>query len=221
MAMMDFVSAGLLPGSAGLLPGRHRRAVVRLAPLALLLALAGCGFGFGDQGPPPPCPTVFPVAEARDLTRFTGQGRDLTDVLFEAQVQDVALVCEYDDGVIEADMRVRILAVNGPANQGRKVSLTYFVAIATLDRKVVAREEFELEVPFEGNRTRVVAVDEVSPRIPLRPGQTGAHRNHHRHIGPIQIKGICGCRRRAASWRSPCNRKTRPSWPPRPDRRSA
>jgi hypothetical protein len=158
-------SAGTAPR-----PRRQRRAAGLLALLSL--ALAGCGFG--DRGPPPPCPTVFPVAEARELTRFAGPGRDLTDVLFEARVQDVALVCEYDDGVIEADLRVRIMAVDGPANRGREVRLAYFVAIATLDRKIVAREEFELEVPFEGNRTRVVAVDEVSPRIPLRPGQTGA-----------------------------------------------
>jgi hypothetical protein len=151
-------------------PRRQRRAAAVLAPL--LLALAGCGFG--DQAPPPPCPATFPVAEARELTRFAGQGRDLTDVLFEARVQDVALICEYDDGVIEADLRVRIMAVDGPANRGRELRLTYFVAITTLDRKIVAREEFELEVPFEGNRTRVVAVDEVSPRIPLRTGQTGA-----------------------------------------------
>ena len=151
-------------------PWRQHRA----AGLLVLLSLALAGCGFGDRGPPPPCPTVFPVAEARELTRFTGQGRDLTDVLFEAQVNDVALVCAYDDGVIEADLRVEILAVDGPANRGRTASLTYFVAIATLDRKIVAREEFELEVPFEGNRTRVVAVDEVSPRIPLRPGQSGA-----------------------------------------------
>ncbi len=158
--------------SAGLLPRRRRRAGGLLAPLSLILALAGCGFG--DEGPPPPCPAAFPVAEARELTRFVGQGRDLTDVLFEAQLQDVALVCEYDDTVIEMDMRVRIMAVDGPANGGRKIRLTYFVAIATLDRKIVAREEFDLEVPFEGNRTRVIAVDEVSPRIPLQQGQTGA-----------------------------------------------
>jgi hypothetical protein len=113
------------------------------------------------------------VAEARELTRFAGQGRDLTDVLFEARVHDVALICEYDDGVIEADLRVRIMAVDGPANRGRKIRLAYFVAIATRDRKIVAREEFELEVPFGGNRTRILAVDEVSPRIPLRPGQSG------------------------------------------------
>ena len=165
MAIADSVSAGLVPR-------RQRRVGGLLAPLSLMLALASCGFG--DEGPPPPpCPAAFPVAEARELTRFVGQGRDLTDVLFEAQVQDVALVCAYDDAVIEMDMRVRIMAVNGPANGGRKISLTYFVAIATLDRKIVAREEFDLEVPFEGNRTRVLAIDEVSPRIPLQPGQTG------------------------------------------------
>lgn len=158
--------------SAGPRPRRQRRAAGPPALLALSLVLAGCGFG--DRGPPPPCPTAFPVTEARELTRFAGQGRDLTDVLFEARVQDVALVCAYDDGVIEMDMQIRIMAADGPANRGRKVRLAYFVAIATLDRKIVAREEFELEIPFEGNRTRVVAIEEVSPRIPLRPGQTGA-----------------------------------------------
>ncbi len=144
-----------------------------LAPLALVLGMAGCGL-IGDDPPPLPCPTVFPVAEAREVTRFAGPGRDLTDVLFEAQIQDVALFCGYDDGVVEMDMEVRIVAADGPANRGRKVRLSYFVAIATLDRKIVAREEFEIEIPFEGNRTRVVAVDVVSPRIPLPPGRTGA-----------------------------------------------
>ena len=165
MAMTDSVNTGLPPRC-------QRRAAGPLAPLLLMLALAGCGFG--DRGPPPPCPTTFPVAEAGELTRFVGQGRDLTDILFEARLLDVVLTCAYDDGVIEMDMGVRVMAADGPANRGRNIRLSYFVAISTLDRKIVAREEFELEVPFEGNRTRVIAVDEVSPRIPLQPGQTGA-----------------------------------------------
>ncbi len=58
-----------------------------------------------DQERPPPCPRAFPVADARALTRYTGQGRDLTDVIFEARIEDVALICDYDDGVIEPDGR--------------------------------------------------------------------------------------------------------------------
>jgi hypothetical protein len=158
--------------SVGSRPRPQRRNAGLPVSLALLLALAGCGFG--DRGPPPPCPAAFAVNEARDLTRFAGQGRDLTDVLFEARILEMALVCEYDDGIVEADLRVRFVTDDGPANQGRDVRLVYFVAIATLDRKIVARQEFELQVPFEGNRKRVAAVDEVSPRIPLQPGQTGA-----------------------------------------------
>ena len=152
-------------------PRRKHRGVGVLNSLVLLLTLASCGSG--DQGPLPPCPAAFPVAEARVLTRFAGQGRDLTDVLFEAQVEDVALICGYLDDVIEADLRIRIMAVDGPANQSGVIRFAYFVAIATLDRKIVAREEFNLEVPFEGNRTRIVAIEEVSPRIPLQAGQNG------------------------------------------------
>ncbi len=142
-----------------------------LGLVLLTSVLAGCS-AF-DREPPPPCPLAFPVPDARTLTRFTGQGRDLTDVLFEARLEDVVLICDYDDDVIEADMRLRILVVDGPADRERVAKLAYFVAIATRDHKIVAREEFDLEVPFEGNRTRVLAVEEVSPRIPLRPGQSG------------------------------------------------
>jgi len=164
MAKMNFASPG--PG-----PRRKRRGLGFQIAFVLSLILAGCGSN--NQGPLPPCPAAFPVAEARELTRFSGQGRDLTDVLFEAQVQDMALICGYLDDVIEVDMRIRIMAVDGPANESRVVRFAYFVAIATLDRKIVAREEFNLEVPFEGNRTRVVAIEEVAPRIPLQAGQNG------------------------------------------------
>ncbi len=149
---------------------KSRRGI--LGPGLLALSLTGCGML--EKEIPPPCPRVFPVTEARDLTRFSGQGRDLTDVLFEARLQDVALICEYDDGAVEADLRVRIVAVDGPANPDKVARLAYFVAIATRDNRILVREEFGLEVPFEGNRTRVLAVEEVSPRIPLQPGLTGA-----------------------------------------------
>ncbi|MEE8505628.1 MAG: hypothetical protein V3S40_05320 [Kiloniellales bacterium] len=150
---------------------RHppRRALA--AAFAGGLFLAACS---GDNAPPPPCPTALPVKDAQHLVRFNGLGRDLTDVLFEAQIVNFALICEYDDDVVEAEMRVRIMASHGPANPERKANFSYFVAIATLDERIVAREEFNLEIPFEGNQRRVVAIEELNPRIPLRQGENGA-----------------------------------------------
>jgi hypothetical protein len=143
-----------------------------LAAAALLLGLAACS-AF-DRTPPPPCPAVVQVPDAAELVRFNGQGRDLTDVLFEARIAGLALQCDYDDNVVESEMKVAIQAAHGPADLERQARLTYFVAIATRDRKIMAREEFDLVIPFEGNRTRMTAIEEVSPRIPLRAGESGA-----------------------------------------------
>jgi len=149
---------------------RHSRLVA--GGFVLAVVLAACA---GNAPPPPPCPTIVPVADAAELVRFDGNGRDLTDVLFEAKIQDFALTCEYDDGVVESQMLLQVLAVRGPADSDRVAKFSYFVAIATRDQKIGAREEFDLAVPFEGNRTRVLATEELTPRIPLKPGESGAN----------------------------------------------
>ena len=139
------------------------------AGLALAVGLAACS----KDPPPPPCPAVVPVADAEQMVRFSGAGHDLTDVVFEARIQNYALACTYDDGVIDSQLMLSVLAVRGPANQEQLARVGYFVAVATRDQKVSAREEFDLDIPFEGNRSRVVAVDEVAPRIPLKAGESG------------------------------------------------
>ncbi len=145
-------------------PGRKAVGVV-----ALGLFLAACT---GGDAPPPPCPRVQPVQEAQHLVRFQGAGRDLTDVIFEADIDVIGLACEYNDNVVEADLRVRVVAVEGPLNKARQARFSYFVAIATLDERIVAREEFDLDVSFEGNLRRVAAMEQLAPRIPLKPGQS-------------------------------------------------
>lgn len=139
-------------------------------PALASAVLAACA---GDGQPPPPCPEVVAVTGATNLVRFNQSGQDLTDVIFEAQIRDAALVCDYDDNVIEADMRVAIEAMRGPANAERIARFAYFVAIATRDKKILARKEFGLEVPFPGNQTRIGAVEEISQRIPLKEAETG------------------------------------------------
>ncbi len=112
------------------------------------------------------------MPDARRLVKFTGTGRDLTDVLFEASLRDADFFCEFDDGVMEGELQVSFMVSRGPADRERRASFTYFVAMATDDKRVVAREEFPLAVPFEGSRTRLAVTEALSPRIPIGPNES-------------------------------------------------
>jgi hypothetical protein len=140
------------------------------AALALLMLLAACS---GSDGPRLPCPQLLSVRDADRQTKFVGGGHDLTDVEFEAAIRDPLLACRYDDDAVESLLTVNLLAVRGPADEDRLIRLSYFVAISNQDKKILAREEFAVDVEFEGNQTRVLVTEEVEPRIPLQPGETG------------------------------------------------
>lgn len=140
------------------------------AALALLLVLAACS---GDEVPVA-CPEVVRVQDASRLTRFAETGRDLTDVLFEAELKRLQLFCEYDAEVVEASLKVTFEALRGPADRRGRAPIRYFVAIATRNQDVVLRQEFDLEIPFPGSRTRVAISEELAPRIPLKSGESAS-----------------------------------------------
>jgi hypothetical protein len=71
-------------------------------------------------------------------------------------------------------MEVRVEVNRGPALPTATAEVDYFVAVARNDRTILARDQFGISVEMPGNHTRVVALDELSPTIPLTEGQTGA-----------------------------------------------
>ena len=159
----------------------HLIAAGRFGILAVFLAsplVAGCA---GDEEENFACPPIFRVADASRLVKFDGTGRDLTDVRFEIDLQELTGACVYDDDVIEMTLDVSFTATRGPADRARLAPIKYFVAITTLDQRVLAREEFELNIPFEGNRTRVSVIDQLEPRIPLKPAEAGT--DFHIYVG--------------------------------------
>ena len=137
------------------------------------LVLSGCGL-IEPEKAPPACPEIIVLKEAEEMTRFQGQGRDLTDVTFEASINNFANVCVLDEETnnLSNQVVVRFELTQGPASDGA-AKFNYFVAVATHDRKILSRESFDLVAPFEGNRTSVALVDNIFPTIPLRNGKTG------------------------------------------------
>lgn len=150
-----------------------RIALLALAAGILSGTLSACSV-FEAPAPPPPCPQVARVEDAARLTRFSGEGRDLTDVAFEAELGGMQGSCGYSDDEIDVELGIQIIASRGPADENRRADFRYFVAIARVDQTILAREEFESYVEFPGNQVRAGIVEELTQRIPIKAGESGA-----------------------------------------------
>lgn len=152
-------------------------ATARLALLALPLLVAACG----RDGPEvvKSCPGLVGLPEAMQQTRFTGGGRDLTDVAFTARLQDVRYGCLYrdDDTRIETELLVQLLAARGPANRDGRAQVGYFLALGKQrpegPPEILLREGYQATAEFQGNNTSVLISDEVTLNIPLPAGGRG------------------------------------------------
>jgi hypothetical protein len=119
------------------------------------------------------CPRVTKIGEASQLTRFSPSGHDITDVEFEAVIGDINGKCEPADKGVAVHMTIDFIASRGPADKTRKASFGYLVAITDNKENVVARQQFDTDIPFIGNRTRDGIPEKLDLVLPLAPGQRG------------------------------------------------
>ena len=150
---------------------RRVRAPVLVAALGLLVA--GCSLFKKDvvYG----CPAVFILEDAKNLTRFKpGAGRDITDILFEAEIVDFKGGCDYDDGQAEIELLVAIRVERGPANSKRDIAFEYFVAIPKFQSRPEGKRILPVKGAFGENRTRLVYQDELQMTIPVKVPTDGA-----------------------------------------------
>lgn len=121
------------------------------------------------------CPSVFILDDAKDLTKFKpGPGRDITDILFEAQIVNFVGDCDYDEGEAEIELSVQISVERGPANKGRQVAFDYFAAIPKFSGQAQGKSIFRVTGEFEGNRTRMLYQDDLTMTIPVKAPTDGA-----------------------------------------------
>lgn len=135
------------------------------ASVAALSILAGCSSLGGSSVA---CPTVDALDGARELTRFKGAGRDLTDMEFQAHVGNLAADCSFDDdtrvGSIDLDIVFR--AQRGPAGSAGEHKFGYFVAVIDPDGGIAARTPFSVEVSFAGGATETAESERLALDIP-------------------------------------------------------
>lgn len=149
--------------------------------IAVLVSLQGCGL-FGRGPASPPCPPVAIVGETGKLVKFRpGPGRDLIDVLFEAEISNFRGSCAYDKAGVSIDMVIEITMQRGPADRSGSAAFEYFVAIPKLRPQPAAKRQFPVSAEFQSNITRGLYRDEITMRIPLAELDDGP--DHQIYLG--------------------------------------
>ncbi len=126
--------------------------------------------------PPPPCPSASILSDASELTRFLpNRGRDLTDVTFQAAIERVGTVCDYNRArdVVTSTTGVRLLVTRGSAAQSAETEVVFFVAVVDKEQNILARERFTSTFGFQANQRQAGAVEEIEQIIPIRDGLRG------------------------------------------------
>jgi len=156
---------------------RLARAAGQLAALlAFGAALAGCSKDFADPGAPA-CPRVALLADAAHLTVYRqGPGRDLTDIVYQADLGRISGECVYthSKSKVTVEMKLPISAKRGPADRDRVVDLPYFVAVVDNQSHILARQEFGTTIEFAQDQTEAGTVEELEQIIPLKKDQPGS-----------------------------------------------
>ncbi len=158
----------------------NRPTALRLVLLAAPLLLGACetlkSIDFNPKPElPPPCPRAVVGENAGRLTRFSGAGKDPANVVFEAEIADLAGSCVYNDDSIEVDLQIQLVAGRGPAATDDNAKFNYFVAVARTDKTILSRDAFDTVIELPGNQTRNQTVEELEQTIPIAKGESGAN----------------------------------------------
>ena len=129
--------------------------------LAAPLVLSGCDALSRVKGKvAPPCPPVYIMSDTATITKYKeGRGRDLTDVEVEAEVVGFKGECVYNDKGGEISLQLSFDARRGPAAVGRKVDLTYFVAIPKFYPAPESKAIFTYPVSFQESADEIRVSD--------------------------------------------------------------
>lgn len=158
-------------------PVRHMARAGMAAGLAALL-VAGCTSGEEKERIAAlPCPAAAILGDTEKVTVYRGEGRDVTDVVVSAEIDQAVTRCEYDvdDGIIYVDIAYRGRAELGPAAESRQVSLPTFVALTEVNRSVLRKDIRPLNLSFESGNRRVSFVQAIErTRVPYVPPFDGS-----------------------------------------------
>ncbi|MFN3232414.1 MAG: hypothetical protein ACE363_09675 [Alphaproteobacteria bacterium] len=148
--------------------------IARIAALSgLSLVLASCSiFGGGIDLEIPEslkqkCPPVGIVAYTGEVFRFSGDGRESSDLAYQGQISGLSVECtDSEDGQgLFAVVAFDVSAVRGPSGGG-SVELPYFVSVTRGSEAVLEKNVYSSFHGF-GARNRSAQREAINAYVPL------------------------------------------------------
>jgi len=139
-----------------------------LLAAALLTLLPACSMF--DKKDERACPRIEVVSDLSRLVKFQdGPGRDLSDIVLMARIDDVKSGCKYDKTGVTIALAVSLVGERGRAGAGAaKRDVTYFVAVTDRARQIIDKPLFTSQFEFSDKKAASIN-DEFELRIPLSP----------------------------------------------------
>lgn len=149
-----------------------RSALVPCAALAGVLTLAACGghpkVGGSDLpadltlAPLQNCPQTAILHQTQTVTLFLPDRSDIAAQRSVAKMDGLSGACtlKKDQHALEVKFTVNFLANNGPANEGKPITLPWFVAI-TRGNQIVEEHDYTVTLAFNGNMSVAAAKSKV------------------------------------------------------------
>jgi hypothetical protein len=129
------------------------------APLFAVLSLTALSACADDTQPAPMfCPQVAVLQQAQTLTAFLPGRSDVASQVTTAQITGVAGSCALEEkkNQLLVNFQAGFSASNGPANNGKTLTLPFFVAIANGDN-IISKSDYTIALPFNGNSSTTQA----------------------------------------------------------------
>ena len=147
-----------------------RKSAFRLMCFGLAGGLSACTLLQKQDAPA--CPNVLIPEDSAQLVVFKqGSGRDLTDILVQAEFEGFLGSCTYDtdNQAVEVRLSPFVLVSRGPASDGSAFGLEYFVALAAPDGEILNKQVFDARFTLPDGLMRGRVRDEeieLTARLP-------------------------------------------------------
>lgn len=144
------------------------RSILKLLPVLVLpFAMTACeGMDLKKPGTAK-CPEVRVLEDLGELVRYKpGPGRDITDIVLEAEFTRVAGECNVGDESIEVGLYIGMNASLGPAERRETAEVNMIMAIADAEKNIISRRVMPIEFTFTGNSSKIYYQERFLAEIP-------------------------------------------------------